>query len=87
MFHLKDFLQKFSLLSPPDRLVREASIAVVGEAIGITLSQKDIEIRGGVLFLNIHPVAKSELLLKKSLVLDEIARRMAPQKKEIRDIR
>ena len=87
MFHLKDFLKKFSLLSPPDRLVREVSIAVVGEAMGITLSQKDIEIRGGVLFLNIHPAAKSELLLKKSLVLDEIARRMAPQKKEIRDIR
>ena len=29
MFHLKDFLQKFSHLSPPDRLVKEASMAAL----------------------------------------------------------
>lgn len=87
MFHLKDFLQKFSRLSPPDRLVREASVAVMGEVAGVTLSETDIEVRGDVLFLNLHPTAKSELLLKKSLVLAEIARRMSPHKKTIRDIR
>ena len=85
MIELKDLLSRFSniLLGEEEKI---ASIRnAISSSINIEIDPKDIKIKNNIIYLNIKPIYKNEILIKKEdifLKLKESLGEKAP--KEIR---
>ncbi len=84
-FNIGSFLEKFKNITPPDDFLKKTFISVVKEETGIEVPRKDIKITHGVIYLSASPTIKSELYIKKSLLLKRIS--AALSKEQISDIR
>lgn len=87
MKNLSSFLDKFKNITPPERFVKEVFIKVVSDTTEITLLKNEIDVRGSVLFITTQPAIKSELFLKKDLLLEKLNQELQQYKKIIKDIR
>jgi len=87
MKNISSFLSKFTRITPPERFVKEVFVKVVSDTTGITLSKNEINVKGSVLFISPDPTVKSELFLKKDLLLEKLNQELTQYKKEIKDIR
>lgn len=66
------YFERFSKLKPPERFVRERVIEDVYAVCGITLRPFEVSVQGSVVYITTNPVVKSEIMLKKQVILKRI---------------
>jgi hypothetical protein len=80
MFEIKDLLNRFSnILSSGEAkkfLIKEA----VYETTGIQVSSEKIKIKNNIIFLEIKPILKNEIYLKKEKILQKLAEKLGGNK-------
>lgn len=85
MIEIKDLLSRFNnaLLSEEGR--KESVRSVISSIIKIDISSKDIEIKNNIIYLNIKPIYKNEILIKKEQIFLKLKESLG--KKTPKDIR
>lgn len=72
MIEIKDLLGRFSGLLQKGEGRKELIIENIKEATGILIESKDITINNGTIFLNIKPIYKNEIFLKKEKIFSKL---------------
>lgn len=75
MIEIKDLLNRFSKIIDNKDLEREAIASVLTNILKTQVEKKDVEIKRNVLRLNIKPIYKNEILIKReaiNLELDKV---------------
>ncbi|MEK7175257.1 MAG: hypothetical protein AAB693_00415 [Patescibacteria group bacterium] len=85
MIELKDLLLKSRNIFLSQEIKNEQIRKIISDAIGITLESKNVKIKNGVIYLNIKPIYKNEVFLKKNKILLELEKNLG--KKSPTDIR
>ena len=84
-FNISSFLEKFKNIAPPDDFLKKTFISVVKYETGMDVERGDIKIAHGVIYLSAPPTIKSELYIKKPLLLKRMSASLS--KEQISDIR
>ena len=84
-FNISSFLEKFKNIIPPDDFLKKTFISIIKEEVGIEIPRKDIKIERGTIYLSASPAIKSELYIKKPLLLRRLSAILSQEK--ISDIR
>ncbi|MEI6581225.1 MAG: hypothetical protein WCO07_03590 [bacterium] len=82
MIEIKDLLFKFDHLLVKEEVKKLAICDAINQTIKAGLETKDIKIKNNIVYLNIKPIYKNEIFLKKellSLKLKESLGKMAPE--------
>lgn len=85
MIEIKDLLNRFNniLLSGEEKanIIRN----IISTAIGLDIKKEDIKIKNNIIYLNIKPIYKNEILIKQEKIFKEL--KEAFGSKTPRDIR
>lgn len=63
------FLERFKHLTIPDETVRKAFVAAFKEETGTDVPISDTRMKSGVLYVDLSPGAKSEMIIKKRMIM------------------
>lgn len=69
MIEIKDLLLKFGDLLLKEELKKDLIREIISKAINLPIKTEDIKIKKGIVFLNIKPIYKNEIILKKDEIL------------------
>lgn len=83
--HIKKYLEKFKVLVSKREDVYLFISDVIFENIKKRIEVKNINIKGVFLYLNVSPLVKSEILIKKKEILDTLNSKI--ENKKILDIK
>ena len=72
MIEIKDLLLKFQNTLLGEEIKKETIRSVISGAINFQIKKEDIEIKKGVLYLNIKPIYKNEIFLKKDEIMSKL---------------
>jgi len=72
MIEIKDLLAKFGNLLLKEELKKELIRETISKAINYEIKGEDIKIKKGVIYLNIKPIYKNEVFLKKEEIFAEL---------------
>ena len=72
MLEIKDLLNRFSKIILSGEVKKQAIKEALYEAAGILVDTKDISIKNNVVFLNIKPLYKNEIFLKKEKIFSAL---------------
>lgn len=72
MIEIKDLLVRFQNLLLPGETKREAVRNVISNVIKIQIKKEDIEIKNNIIYLNIKPIFKNEILMKEDVIFSEL---------------
>lgn len=72
MEQISFFLEKFKSLGLEGALSKQVFIETVEKVLAIKLSSDSVELRQGTFFVKAHPTLKSELYLKREIILTEL---------------
>jgi len=82
MIEIKDLLLKFNNLLFSEEVKKNSIREILNETIGLNIKSEDIKIKKNIVYLNIKPIYKNEILLKKDeifLKLQEKLGKKTPQ--------
>jgi len=82
MIAIKDLLLRFSGILLSEEIKKEAVRNVISETIRIPVKKEDIKIKNGTIYLNIKPIYKNEIFIKRDKIfslLKEALGRKSPQ--------
>lgn len=79
MIEIKDLLSRFSDILLGEEGKRETVRAVISEVIGVEIKSEGIKIKNGTVYLNIKPIYKSEILIKKEKILEKLKEALGPK--------
>jgi hypothetical protein len=82
MIKIKDLLLRFNDILLFEEVKKESIRNVIFEAIGIQIKNQDIKIKDNIIYLNIKPIYKNEILIKQDqifLKLKESLGKKTPQ--------
>ena len=68
MIEIKDLLFKFNNILLSEEIKKESICDVISEIIGVELKRKDIKIINNVVYLDIKPIYKNEIFIKRDIV-------------------
>ncbi len=68
MIEIKDLLARFENLLLSEESKKQSIARSVGSAINLEISARDIEIKNNIVYLNIKPIYKSEIMLKREKI-------------------
>lgn len=68
MIEIKDLLLKFQNLLVSEEVKKESIRDVISEFINLKIKFEDIKIKNGTVYLNIKPIYKNEIFLKKDKI-------------------
>jgi len=85
MIEIKDLLSKFSNTLLKEEMKKELIRETISKTINFQIKKENIKIKNGVVYLNIKPIYKNEILLKKDKIIFELERVLG--KKTPKDIR
>ena len=85
MIEIKDVLINFEHLLQKGEMRKGIIVDVFKQVLNLNLETKDIDIKNGVLYLNIKPIYKNEIFIKKDKI--NLALETALGKKSPQDIR
>jgi hypothetical protein len=74
MIEIKDLLIRFQNLFLSEETKRETIRGVISQAINTPLKKEDVEIKNNIIYLNIKPIYKNEIFIKKEQIFDELKR-------------
>ncbi len=72
MIEIKDLLSKWSHLLGKEEVKKASLLRILNEVLNINIPSQDINIRNNTIYLNIKPIYKSEILMKR----EEIFRKL-----------
>ena len=85
MLEIKDLLERFRGLLAGEDYKKEVIQKILQETIGLALKKEDINIKNGTLYLNISPLYKNEILIKKEFIYERLKQELGS--KSPQDIR
>lgn len=68
MIEIKDLLLKFNNLIISESFKIEAIKEVIFDVLKIKIKNEDIKIKNNIVYLDIKPIYKNEILLKKDII-------------------
>ncbi|MFA5999656.1 MAG: hypothetical protein WC783_01610 [Candidatus Paceibacterota bacterium] len=74
MIEIKDLLIRFQNLFLSEEVKRETIRGVISQTINLPLKKEDVEIKNNIVYLNIKPVYKNEIFIKKEQIFSELKR-------------
>ena len=83
MIEIKDLLLRFGNILLKEESKKELIRETISKAINYNIKSEDIKIKKGVIYLNIKPIYKNEIYLKKDEIfqeLKELLSQKAPEK-------
>ncbi len=72
MIEIKDLLERFGNILLKEELKKEAIREIISKNINLKIKPEDIKIKKGVIYLNIKPIYKNEIFLKKDQITLEL---------------
>jgi len=72
MIEIKDLFAKYDKLLFREEKRRESIIEILNKVLNIQIRPEDVTIKNNVVFLNLKPIYKNEIYLKKEQILKEI---------------
>jgi len=72
MIEIKDLLVRFSNILRDGEGKKEFVREAIKDVTGLSIENKDIKIKNGTIFLNIKPIYKNEILLKKDKIFSKL---------------
>lgn len=72
MIALKDLLSKFTGILLSEEGKKDAVRKILSQTLNIDIDTSDIAIKNGTAYLNLKPIHKSEVYLKKKIILEEL---------------
>lgn len=69
---LNTYLEKFKKITPPDKVIREQTSAVVYQVTGITIHKKNITIQKSCAHIKISGNKKTKIFLNKKNILKHL---------------
>lgn len=72
MIEIKDLLSRFEDILVSEEGKKGCVVDAIKKAVNVTVKTKDIEIKNGTIYLNIKPIYKNTIFLKKSEIMEEI---------------
>ena len=85
MLDVSSFLEKFKHLIETDRSMKDSVINSVFKVLSFKLAENNITVKGGTITIKANPVLKSEIFMKKELILEEI--RTSSGNKNIKELK
>ena len=82
MIEIKDLLLRFGDILLSEEIKKEAVRNVISKTIRMPIKKEDIKIKNGTIYLNIKPIYKNEIFLKRDKIfslLKETLGRKSPQ--------
>ena len=76
MIEIKDLLLRWSTLLASKEENKELLREIISQILKIDINREDIKIKNGSLYLNIKPIYKSEILLKKEEIFKKLKEAM-----------
>lgn len=70
---LGSLLEKYTTLAAPELIARRAAKAAIETILGITLDPSQLSLNRGTLMVEVSPMVRSELYLKRGMILATIA--------------
>jgi hypothetical protein len=71
--HIKLFLEKAHSLLGTNDVVKEKTVEVIKEKIGIELTSEKIRVKNKIITIEAHPAVKNEVLLRKKELLNALS--------------
>ena len=72
MIEIKDLLLKFNNLLVSEEVKKNTIIEIIIKITGIKIPPKDLKIKNNDVYLNIKPIHKNEIFLKKDLIFSQL---------------
>ena len=69
MIEIKDLLLNFKNILVSEEIKKEIIVNAIKEATGLRIASGDVEMKNGVLRLDIKPIYKNEIFMKQDLIL------------------
>ena len=85
MIEIKDLLLKFNKVLLSEEVKKNSIKNIISEIIGIQIKNQDIKIKNNTVYLNIKPIYKNEIFLKKEKISSKLQEYFG--KKTIQNIR
>lgn len=72
MIEIKDLLAKFNTILLSEEGKKETIRKIISETINLEIESKDIQIKNNIMYLNIKPIYKSEILIKQDQIFAKL---------------
>ena len=72
MQQLNSFFNKFKHLAVPHKVVREKCARLCSQCIKKDISIEDVVVKGKIIYINLSPLLKGEVLLHKAELLEAL---------------
>ena len=72
MIEIKDLLLRFDKILLSEEIKKASIINILEQTIGVKIKPEDLKIKNNTVYLNIKPIYKSEILLKKDLIMEKL---------------
>lgn len=76
MIEIKDLLGRFRNILLSGEVNKEIVSEIVHQIAGISIQKEKIVIKNGVIYLDIKPIYKNEVFLKKDQIFSELEKRL-----------
>lgn len=72
MIEIKDLLARFDNILLKGEGKAEAIREIISNTIGVEIKKEDIKIKSNIIYLNIKPIYKNEIFLKKEKIFTKL---------------
>lgn len=72
MIEIKDLLTRFSDILLSEEVKKESIRDVLSEITGAPINSRDIKIKNNTIYLNVKPIYKNEIFLKKDRIFSKL---------------
>ncbi len=72
MKEIRELLERFKNILHSEESKKEVIIKCISEFTPITVDSNDVDFKNGIIYLNIKPIYKNEIFLKKEAILISI---------------
>ncbi|KKR79722.1 MAG: hypothetical protein UU24_C0003G0012 [Candidatus Nomurabacteria bacterium GW2011_GWA2_40_9] len=83
MIEIKDILLNISNVLLKADIKRETVRDVLNSVLGIEIKREDIQIKNNTIYLNIKPIYKNEIFLKKEEIREKLEKSLGKRHPEI----
>lgn len=80
MFSIKDYLEKFKNITPPDGFVRDNVSRIVEENLGVKIPRENIRVQNNIVIIKESGSVKAGIFLKKKMILQELEKELGEDK-------
>ncbi len=68
MIEIKDLLVRFNNILLSEERKTDSVRNIISEVIGVEIKKEDIKIKNNIIYLNIKPIYKNEILIKQDQI-------------------